>query len=195
MAAVLLVKGSPRQFRQVMGMDEKYHPVVFENGVRKPFPMPTRLLGPVQPARLVHRSYWQYISLSLSLLPSNAHASWLPPLMVSKACVVHAASPVLGCVGVRDYRLLSFMIALTWLVAGRIAAHICGHSFMSAQSYFTEAHPVVVRSESNKSWKMSAGAGRRPEAGSGSSITSLWCRARRMASSNRRFIRCRSTRA
>merc|ERR1719356_1272141 len=32
----------------VMGMDEKYHPVVLENGIRQPFPKPTRPLGPVQ---------------------------------------------------------------------------------------------------------------------------------------------------
>jgi len=32
----------------VMGMDEKYHPVLFEHGVRVPFPKPTRPLGPVQ---------------------------------------------------------------------------------------------------------------------------------------------------
>lgn len=31
----------------VMNMDEKYHPVVFENGVPQPFPRPTRPLGPV----------------------------------------------------------------------------------------------------------------------------------------------------
>merc|ERR1740120_351921 len=37
----------------VMGMDEQYHPVLLENGVRLPFPKPTRALGPVQrrPAR------------------------------------------------------------------------------------------------------------------------------------------------
>merc|ERR1740123_212041 len=32
----------------VMGMDEKYHPVLLESGVRLPFPRPTRALGPVQ---------------------------------------------------------------------------------------------------------------------------------------------------
>lgn len=32
----------------VMGMDENYHPVLFENGVRVPFPKPTRPIGPVQ---------------------------------------------------------------------------------------------------------------------------------------------------
>jgi len=31
----------------VMNMDPKYHPVVFENGVRQAFPQPTRPLGPV----------------------------------------------------------------------------------------------------------------------------------------------------
>lgn len=37
----------------VMGMDEQYHPVLLENGMRLPFPKPTRALGPVQrrPAR------------------------------------------------------------------------------------------------------------------------------------------------
>merc|ERR1719476_1158429 len=32
----------------VMGMEEQYHPVLLENGVRVPFPRPTRALGPVQ---------------------------------------------------------------------------------------------------------------------------------------------------
>jgi len=32
----------------VMGMDEKYHPLLVENGVRVPFPQPTRPIGPVQ---------------------------------------------------------------------------------------------------------------------------------------------------
>lgn len=32
----------------VMGMDEKYHPVLIENGMRVPFPKPTRPIGPVQ---------------------------------------------------------------------------------------------------------------------------------------------------
>merc|ERR1719422_2691630 len=31
----------------VMNMDPLYHPVLFENGVRQPFPLPTRQLGPV----------------------------------------------------------------------------------------------------------------------------------------------------
>lgn len=33
----------------VMNMEDKYQPVVFENGVRKPFPPPTRTLKPVKP--------------------------------------------------------------------------------------------------------------------------------------------------
>jgi len=32
----------------VMGMDEKYHPVLYENGARVVFPKPTRPIGPVQ---------------------------------------------------------------------------------------------------------------------------------------------------
>jgi len=32
----------------VMGMEEQYHPVMLENGVRLPFPKPTRAVGPVQ---------------------------------------------------------------------------------------------------------------------------------------------------
>jgi len=33
----------------VMSMDERFHPVVFENGMRQPFPGPTRVLKPVKP--------------------------------------------------------------------------------------------------------------------------------------------------
>jgi len=33
----------------VMSMDERFHPVIFENGVRQPFPGPTRVLKPVKP--------------------------------------------------------------------------------------------------------------------------------------------------
>jgi len=32
----------------VMGMDEKYHPILIENGMRVQFPKPTRPIGPVQ---------------------------------------------------------------------------------------------------------------------------------------------------
>jgi len=32
----------------VMSMDERFHPVLFESGVRVPFPKPTRIVGPVQ---------------------------------------------------------------------------------------------------------------------------------------------------
>jgi len=32
----------------VMGMEEQYHPVMLENGMRLPFPKPTRVVGPVQ---------------------------------------------------------------------------------------------------------------------------------------------------